>query len=175
MIDRVLSGAAETLDLRCAIWGQYTRPDATVGVLTAPLKYSGCASRFARTRCSLMNSRRARVSLSRFLVYNAIRLFDFQRPSSLGPTSSHVYLYLPIPSLRSRVQCQVLPYTNCIPDTRRGQGDFTDLRMGHHHLCPVLSRRPALRPILDFHPLCRWCCSRIHNRTVVCFTPRFSH
>ena len=40
--------------------------------------------------------------------------------------------------------------------------------MGHHYICPVLPRRPALRPILDFHPLCRWCCSRIHNRIVVC-------
>ena len=47
--------------------------------------------------------------------------------------------------------------------------------MDHHRLCSVLSRRPALRPLLDFHPFCRWCCSRIHNRTAVCSTPRPTH
>jgi len=47
--------------------------------------------------------------------------------------------------------------------------------MGHHHLRSVLSRRPALRPLLDFHPFCGWYCSRIHNRAMVFFAPRFSH
>ena len=83
------------LDPRCAIWGQYTRPDATVGVLTVPLKYSGCSSRFAGRRCSLTDIHQARVSLSRFLVYKAIHLLFFQQPSSLSPTS---FPCLPLPS-----------------------------------------------------------------------------
>jgi len=100
---------------------------------------------------------------------------SFNNPPLSALPVAHVYLYLPIPPLCSRVQCQIVPYTTCIPDTRREQGDFTNLRMGHCHLCSVLPRRPALCPLLDFYPLCRWCCSRIHNRTVVRFTLRFTH
>ena len=47
--------------------------------------------------------------------------------------------------------------------------------MGHRHLYSVLPRRPALRPLLDFHPFRGWSRSRIHNRTVVCFTLHFTH
>jgi len=104
-----------------------------------------------------------------------IRLLVFNDPPLVALPVPHVHLCLPIASFRSRVQCQVLPYTTCIPDTRREQGGFTDLRMGHYHLFSVLPRRPALRPLLVFHPFCRWCCSRIHSRTVVCFTPCFTH
>ena len=43
-------------DSRCAVWTQYPRPDATVGVLTVPLKGSGCSSRCKCTRCNLTNS-----------------------------------------------------------------------------------------------------------------------
>ena len=41
---------------RCAVWGQYPRPDTTVGVLTVPLKGNLYSSRSKCTRCSLTDS-----------------------------------------------------------------------------------------------------------------------
>ena len=40
---------AEAPDSRRAVWSQYPRPDATVGVLTVPLKGSGYSSRWKCT------------------------------------------------------------------------------------------------------------------------------
>ena len=37
-VGRVSSETTEAPDSRCAVWRQYSRPDATVGVLTVPLK-----------------------------------------------------------------------------------------------------------------------------------------
>jgi hypothetical protein len=41
---------------RLAVWRQYPHPDATVGVLTVPLKGYGYSSRRKCTPCSLMDS-----------------------------------------------------------------------------------------------------------------------
>ena len=120
----------------------------------------------------------------KFLIYIKLRsrwlsdifpFSSFNNPSLSAIPVPHVHPYLPIPPLCPRVQCQVVSYTTSIPDTGRRQGDFTNLRMGHYHLYPVPPRRRAVRPLLVLRPFCRWRCCRIHNRTVVCLTPRFSH
>ena len=55
-VGRVSGETAEALYSRCAVWRQYSRPDATVGVLTVLLKGSGYSSRYKCTWCSLTDS-----------------------------------------------------------------------------------------------------------------------
>ena len=55
-VGQVSSETAEAPDYRCAVWRQYPCPDATVGVLTAPLKGSRYSSRCKCTWCSLTDS-----------------------------------------------------------------------------------------------------------------------